>query len=199
MGTRDPRVDAYIARSADFARPVLTHLRHVVHAACPDVVETMKWNFPHFTHHGLLCAMAGFKRHCTFGFWRGSLLLKRDPKAQEAMGHFGRIARVSDLPSRRVLTGYVKAAMRLNEAGIKPAPRPKRRKPPLRVPADLKTVLARNAKARMTFQDLSPSHRREYVEWITEARTSETRARRLATTVEWLAQGKSRNWKYENR
>jgi uncharacterized protein YdeI (YjbR/CyaY-like superfamily) len=199
MGTRDPRVDAYIARSADFARPILAHVREIVHAACPEIVETMKWSFPHFTYRGLLCSMAAFKQHCTFGFWRGSLILNgTDPKAREAMGNFGRITRLSDLPSKRVLAGYVKAAMRLNEAGVRPSPRPRRPKQPLRIPADVKGALAGNAKAQATFDGFSPSQRREYVEWITEAKTPETRSRRLVTAVEWMAEGKSRNWKYLN-
>src|SRR6185436_1041147 len=99
MGTRDPRVDAYIAKSADFARPILTAIRDTVHAACPDTVEEMKWSFPHFTYKGMLCGMAAFKQHCTFGFWKGSLVLGGSAKDPDAMGQFGRIAKVSDLPA----------------------------------------------------------------------------------------------------
>jgi uncharacterized protein YdeI (YjbR/CyaY-like superfamily) len=201
MATRDPRVDAYIAKSADFARPILEHIRAVVHAACPDVEETMKWGFPHFQYKGLLCSMAAFKEHCAFGFWKGSLVLgKGDGEADNAMGHFGRITKVSDLPSKRVLTGYIKKAMELNEAGVKSPTRSKPKAPksaPV-APDDLAAALEKNPAARSTFEGFSPSHKREYIEWITEAKTPATRARRLETAVQWMAEGKPRNWKYMN-
>lgn len=197
MGTRDPRVDAYIARSAEFARPILTHLREVVHAACPEVEETLKWSMPSFTYKGLLCGMAAFKAHCTFGFWKGALIMDRNgARADDAMGQFGRITGVSSLPPRKVLAGYVKEAMRLNDEGIQPVrPRPGSRKP-LPVPPDLRAALAKHRKARETFAGMSPSHRREYIEWITEAKGEDTRRKRLDTAIEWLAEGKPRNWKY---
>jgi hypothetical protein len=119
MGIRDPRVDAYIAKSAEFARPILMHLREVVHAACPDVEEAMKWSHPHFMYHGMLCGMAAFKQHCTFGFWKFDLIVAGDKAAEAAMGQFGRITKVADLPSKKVLTGYIKQAMKLNEEGAK--------------------------------------------------------------------------------
>jgi uncharacterized protein YdeI (YjbR/CyaY-like superfamily) len=200
MGTRDPRVDAYIARSAEFARPVLTHLREVVHAACPAVEETLKWSMPSFTYKGLLCGMAAFKAHCTFGFWKGALIVDRDGRrVDDAMGQFGRIAAVSDLPPTRVLARYVKKAMRLNDEGVQPArARPGSRKP-LPVPGDLKAALARHRKARAAFLGFSPSQRREYIEWITEAKGEDTRRRRLGTAIEWMAEGKPRNWKYQKQ
>src|SRR6185369_4149318 len=129
MGKRDPRVDAYIEKSADFAKPILAHLRDVVHAACPQVEETMKWSFPHFMHHGMLCGMAAFKQHCTFGFWKGELIVSGNPSAEAAMGQFGRLTKLSDLPSKKVLTGYVKQAMKLNEEGVKAPRQEKRAKP----------------------------------------------------------------------
>jgi uncharacterized protein YdeI (YjbR/CyaY-like superfamily) len=199
MGTRDPRVDAYIAKAADFAKPILTELRETVHAACPDVEETMKWSFPHFMHQGMLCSMAAFKQHAVFGFWKGSLIVKDDgTRAESGMGQFGRLTKLADLPPKRAMTGYIKKAMELNEEGIS-VPRPARRRSskPIRVPPDLASVLKRNSKARTTFDTLSASHKREYVDWITEAKAKETRVRRLQTAVEWMAQGKSRNWKYE--
>ena len=198
MGTRDPRVDAYIAKSAEFARPVLSHIREMVHSACPEVEETMKWSSPHFMYHGMLGGMAAFKAHCAFGFWKGSMILdSTGEKASEAMGQFGRIASVHDLPSNTVFTGYVKQAMKLNEGGVKIPKRQNPPKPELPVPAELVAAFKRNAKARAGFEGLSPSHRREYLEWITEAKGEDTRNRRIATAVEWMAQGKSRNWKYE--
>jgi uncharacterized protein YdeI (YjbR/CyaY-like superfamily) len=199
MGTRDPKVDAYIDKAADFAKPILTHFRETVHAACPDVVEEMKWSFPHFTYKGMLCSMAAFKEHAAFGFWKASLVLGGDAKSGDAMGHLGRITTVGDLPPKKQLIAYVKKAAALNEDGIKEARAPRAPARPLRVPADLAAALKKNKKAQTTFDNFRPSHRREYVEWITGAKTDETRARRVKTAVEQMAEGKSQNWKYESR
>ena len=200
MGTRDPRVDAYIARSAEFARPILTHLRDIVHSACPEVEETLKWNAPHFLYHGMLAGMSAFKAHCAFGFWRGSLVTGGDGGIEtQAMGQFGRITSLRDLPPKREIAGYVKKAMQLNEAGVKARPRKHPPRPELPVPAELTAALRKHPKARATFEAFSPSHQREYVEWIAEARTDETRKRRLASALEWMTEGKSRNWKYLSR
>jgi uncharacterized protein YdeI (YjbR/CyaY-like superfamily) len=197
MPSRDPRIDAYVSQAAPFARPILRHLRTVVHAACPGVEETMKWSMPAFMHHGILCMMAAFKEHATFGFWKGSQILARDgTRVKAGMGDFGRLTTVADLPARRVLEGYVRQAMRLNEEGPKPRPKPKPRAA-VKTPADLAAALRQNAKARATWTAFSPSHRREYTEWITEAKRPETRQKRVATTVEWVGEGKARNWKYE--
>ncbi len=197
MGKTDPRVDQYIAKSADFARPILMHIRKIVHAACPDVEETMKWSFPHFDYKGgMMCSMAAFKAHCAFGFWKSSLVLDR-PDADDAMGHFGRITSVTDLPPDRELAGYVKRAAKLNDEGIKVARKPAAPKRPLRVPADFAAIMKKKPAARKTFDAFSPSQRREYVEWVTEAKADATRQKRMATAIEWLSQGKSRNWKYE--
>jgi uncharacterized protein YdeI (YjbR/CyaY-like superfamily) len=200
LATRDPRIDAYIAKSADFARPILTHLRELVHDACPGVEETMKWSHPSFMYHGMMCGMASFKAHCTFGFWKGELIVGGDAATEAAMGQFGRITRVSDLPSKKLLTGYIKKAMKLNEEGAK-APWLEKRakpKPPAKVPDDLSAALAKNRKARSVFDAFPPGQRREYIDWITEAKREETRQKRLAQAIEWLAEGKRRNWKYEN-
>lgn len=197
MGTRDPRVDAYIAKSADFAKPILTHLRDIVHDACPEVEETMKWSMPFFMYQGLLCNMASFKEHCSFGFWKGALVV--DESADGAMGQFGRITAVSELPSKKVLTGYIRKAMQLNETGVTSPARAKAKpaaKKAAAVPDDLARALKKNAKARATFERFSPSQRREYIDWIVEAKREETRQRRLETAIEWLAEGKQRNWKY---
>ena len=197
MGTRDPRIDAYIAKSADFAQPILEHLRRVVHEACPQVEETMKWSMPHFMYEGMLCGMASFKAHCTFGFWKGSLLVgDNDGAAERAMGQFGRITSVSDLPPKKTLVALIRRAMKLNEDGVA-ARVPKRApRPAAEVPDYLAAALAKNRRARTTFEGFSPSQRREYVEWVAGAKREETRARRLATTLEWLAEGKPMNWKY---
>ena len=200
MGQRDPRIDAYIAKSAEFARPVLTHLREAVHAACPDCEETLKWSAPSFTYRGkILCGMAAFKQHAAFGLWQGSMIVGSDGrKLDDAMGQFGRITRIADLPGKRELTGYIKQAMKLIDEGAKRPVAPKSQaKPPVEAPEDLLAALRTNAKARATFEGFPPSCKREYIEWITEAKRAETRAKRLAQTVEWLAEGKRRNWKYE--
>src|SRR5205807_2408512 len=163
----------------------------VVHTACPDVEETMKWSFPHFMYKGMLCSMAAFKEHCAFGFWKAALVVgKGDGEVEKAMGQFGRITRPSDLPSKKILSGYIK------EAGVKA---PSRSRPKtsveLVVPDDLAGALRANKEAQATFEKFSPSHKREYVEWITEAKTQPTRTRRLETAVAWMAEGKPRNWK----
>lgn len=200
MGKRDPRVDEYIAKSADFAKGILVELRETVHAACPEVAEDMKWRFPHFMYKGMLCSMAAFTQHAAFGFWKGALVIDDKEKRKEAMGHLGRLTSLDDLPPKRVLAGYVKKAAALNEQGVSAprAPRSAGRKT-IRVPADLATALAKNARAKKAFAEFRPSHRREYVEWITGAKTDETRARRLKTAIDWIAEGKSQNWKYEKK
>ncbi len=199
MGKRDPRVDAYIAKSAGFAQPILTEIREAVHASCPDVEEAMKWSFPHFIYKGMLCSMAAFTQHAALGFWKGSLVLGREKNA-DAMGQFGRITKRSDLPSGKILAGYIRKAAALNDQGVK-VPRTPRRVAPtvLKVPADLAAALKKSQKAHAGFAGLSPSHRREYVDWIIEAKSDQTRARRLAQAVAWMAEGKSRNWKYERQ
>jgi uncharacterized protein YdeI (YjbR/CyaY-like superfamily) len=200
MAKTDPRIDAYIAKSADFAKPILAHLRNIVHETCPDVEESMKWSFPHFMYKGMLCSMASFKEHCAFGFWKGSLIVGGDgAEGEPAMGRFGCISKLSDLPSKKVLSGYIKRAMKLNEDGVKAPARSKPKTPKEEVvPDDLKKALAANSPAQACFENFSPSNKREYIEWITEAKTEATRSRRLETAIEWMAEGKPRNWKYMN-
>jgi len=198
--TRDPRVDAYIAKAAPFSRPILKHLRALVHATCPDAVETIKWGMPAFHLDGPLCGMAAFKGHCTFAFWKYSLIPGLATLTEEeAMGQFGRITSLKDLPARRTLVGYLKHAAKLNADGVKVARVRKPAQPAPKAPADLVAALAKNKKARATFEAFPPGQRREYVEWLAEAKREETRAARLATAVAWMAEGKRRNWKYEKR
>jgi uncharacterized protein YdeI (YjbR/CyaY-like superfamily) len=195
MDHRDPRVDAYIEKSAEFARPILTRLREIVHGACPEAEETIKWGAPYFDYKGPLCGMVAFKRHCAFVFWKDTLIVENP--SEEAMGQLGRIESLSDLPPKKTLSAWVKKAARLNEEGVT-APRSVRRpKPPVRVPADLEKALKKNTRARTAFEAFSPSHRREYVEWIEEAKREETRTKRLAKAIEWMAEGKPRHWKYQ--
>lgn len=198
MPTKDPRVDAYIDRSADFAKPILKHIRNIVHKACPDVTETMKWSFPHFDYKGMLCSMAAFKQHCAFGFWKESLLEKSAfPAERTAMGSFGRLESKADLPADNVLISLIKQAVALNDQGVKVAKKKPTGNNELVVPDYLTSALKKNKAAQKTFEGFPYSSRKEYVEWLAEAKTDATREKRLATTIEWLAEGKRRNWKYE--
>ena len=201
MGTRDKRIDAYIENAAPFAQPIMNELRDIIHATCPDVEETIKWGVPHFDYQGIMCSMAAFKAHCAFGFWNGSLIRDADGHglSGDAMGSFGRITKRRDLPSKKVLVGYIRQAMALNEAGVKSPTRSKPKtteRPELIVPDDLAAALKKNAAARKTFENFSYSHRKEYIEWVTEAKRAETRASRIERAVEQMAEGKSQNWKY---
>ena len=193
----DPRVDAYIASRPDFARPILNHLRARVHAACPDVVETIKWGMPFFTYRDRpLANMAGFKAHASFGLWdRAALGLSRDG---DGMGQFGRIASLADLPSDAEIDAKIKAAVALTDSGDRPKRAAKPPKPEAAVPPELATALAYDAQASATFTAFPSGARREYCEWIAEAKRPETKAKRVAEAVQWLREGKRRNWKYEN-
>jgi uncharacterized protein YdeI (YjbR/CyaY-like superfamily) len=199
MGKKDPRVDAYIAKSPDFAQPILKHIRKLVHKADPGIEETLKWGMPNFVHDGIVCNMAAFKNHCAFGFWKGRLILDGKGYQVDAMGSFGRITRLTDLPSDTKLLGYIKKAVQLNREGVKVPGQVRRKAAPLRVPAAIGKALKANFKAATTFKALSTSQRNEYVEWITGAKQAATRDRRLATAVEWLSAGKNLNWRYEQR
>lgn len=199
---KDERIDVYIEKSAEFAKPILNYLRAVIHKAIPDVQETMKWSFPHFMYKkSILCSMASFKQHCSFGFWLGSLMedthgvLKS--REEGGMGHFGKITGMTDLPSEEVIISYIYQAVQLIESGAKLEKKPAATSKEIEVPEILKDALTKNDKAAASFEKFSPSHRKEYIMWITEAKTEATREKRLATTIEWLSEGKSRNWKYE--
>jgi hypothetical protein len=196
MPTKDPRVDAYIEKAQPFAKPILRHVRKLVHQAVPQVQENIKWSFPHFEYKGMLCSMAAFKAHCAVGFWNASILDGVE-RQRSAMGQFGRIESLDDLPSDRTFIALVKKAAALNEAGIKPKRDARAPKPPLDPPDYLVAALKRNKKAHAAFDAFPPSHRREYIEWLTEAKTDATRQRRLETALEWIGEGKGRNWKYE--
>jgi len=199
MGERDPRIDAYIAKSADFAQPILEHLREVIHQGCPEIEEAIKWGMPAFLYRGrILCGIAAFKHHCALGFWGTRGLIGNEDKRDEAMGHFGRIASLKDLPSKKVLIGHVRQAMKLSDERATAPPTPRKSpKPAPSTPDDLAAALKKNKKASATFDAFSPSGKREYVEWITEAKREETRTRRLAQAIEWMAEGKQRNWQYQ--
>jgi uncharacterized protein YdeI (YjbR/CyaY-like superfamily) len=193
----DRRIDAYIAKSPEFARPILTRIREIVHEGCPECEETLKWRAPTFMYKGaILCGMVSFKQHCIFHFWKGTLVVPIADK-EGAGGQFGKLTQVSDLPPKKELLGYIKKAMALNEAGIKEAKRPVKPKPALATPKELTAALKKNKAALATFESFSPSAKREYVEWIVDAKTDATRAKRIEQAVEWIAEGKKRNWKYQ--
>ena len=197
--TRDPRIDAYIERAAPFARPILAHARALVHQACPQVEETIKWGMPTFVHAGgILCGMAAFKQHASFGFWKHALVVG-EGEPRDGMGSYGKMLSLDDFPAKKIVLAHIRKAMKLNEEGVKmPAARKAASKLPPEMPEDLVAALNKDKAAKATFDAFPPSCRREYIEWIVEAKREETRAKRLAQTVEWLAEGKRRNWKYEN-
>jgi uncharacterized protein YdeI (YjbR/CyaY-like superfamily) len=202
---KNKQVDAYIAKSAEFAKPILTHLRELVHQVCPEVEEKIKWGFPNFDYKGVMCNMAGFKQHCSFGFWKYSLI--NDPKgilstrnAGGSMGNLNRITSLNDLPPNKILLGFIKQAVELNEKEIK---RPVKTTPKgtktIATPAYLEKALKKNKKANDIFENFAYSHRKEYIQWFEEAKTEETRNRRIAQAIEWITEGKGRNWKYEKK
>lgn len=201
MGKKDPKFDAYIAKSADFARPILKHLRQLVHKGCPEVTEAMKWSFPNFEYKGLFCNMAAFKHHCTFGFWQSTLM--KDPHGvmtktgEKAMGHFGRITSLKDLPSDKILLEYIREAVKLKDTGARVIRKtPVRSTKPIKVPSYIISAIKKNNKALKTFKSFPNSHKKEYVEWIEEAKTDATKEKRIGNMMEWLKEGKPRSWKY---
>jgi uncharacterized protein YdeI (YjbR/CyaY-like superfamily) len=194
---RDPRIDAYIDKAGDFAQPILTHFRELVHATIDGAGEAVKWGMPHFTHNGKnLAGMAAFKAHCAVivhGAGRQG--------EEDGMGSYGKIASIGEMPDDAELAArLVEARERIDAAGSA-VKRPARREPKtdLPVPRDFAAALRDNPTARATFDRFTPSQRREYIEWVSEAKQDATRAKRLATSIEWLAEGKRRNWKYETR
>ena len=195
----DPRIDAYIERAAPFAQPILTHVRELVHEACPQVEETIKWGMPTFVHAGgILCGMAAFKQYASFGFWKHALVVG-EGEPRDGMGSYGKLASLQDLPPNKTLLAHIRKAMKLNQDGVKaPTTRKSAPKPPPQAPGDLVAALEKNEAAQATFDAFPPGCKREYIEWIVEAKREETRAKRLAQAVEWMAEGKRRNWKYEN-
>ncbi len=205
MAKKDKRVDAYIAQAAPFAQPILRHFRKLMHEASTDVDETIKWGFPHFDCQGMCCSMAAFKEHCAVGFWKASLM--KDPhklftvarSEANSMGHLGKLKSLSDLPDDKILLAYMKEAVKLNVTGVNRPPRPKAadvEKKALAVPPWFVKALKQNKEASFWFEKFSPGKRNEYISWLTEAKTEETRSRRLDQAIEWIAEGKIRNWKY---
>ena len=205
MAKKEKLIDAYIAKSADFEKPILLHIRQLVHKTCPDVEEKMKWSFPHFDYKGeMMCSMAAFKQHAFFGFWKAALMkdpvLVENARSETAMGHLGKLTSLKDLPSDKKMMAWIKEAMQLNDKGIKlPSKSKSAVKKELVVPDYFIKALSKNKKAKQVFENFAYSHKKEYLEWITEAKTEETRNKRMATALEWMAEGKSRLWKYEKK
>jgi uncharacterized protein YdeI (YjbR/CyaY-like superfamily) len=192
-------IDAYIAKSAGFAQPILAHLRALVHKACPQAEEAIKWGMPFFDYKGPLCNMAAFKAHCSFGFWKAALMqdkvLMENAKSETAMGHLGRIQSLGDLPPDKTMIRWIKEAAQLNETGAKLPPKAKHTEA-VAAPPDLLQALKKNKAALATYTAFGNGNKREYVAWVTDAKTAETRQKRIATAVDWMAEGKIRNWKY---
>ena len=196
MGKRDKRVDAYIAKAPDFAKPILSYIREVAHEGCPECEEDLKWQNPAFTYKGLLAGMASFKEHCVFGFWKGELVTgEKTPDGEQSMAMYRKVYSLDDLPPKKQLVAWFKKAKELNDTGTK-APRVVKPKKPLEEPDYFLAAIKKNKKALATYEKFSPSHKREYIEWITDAKGDDTRARRIKQAVEWMAEGKARNWKY---
>jgi uncharacterized protein YdeI (YjbR/CyaY-like superfamily) len=202
MGQFDPRIDAFIDKSADFAKPILMHIREVVHKASPLVNETIKWGMPFFDYKGPICMMAAFKQHCAFGFWKASRLndpqgLLKGSDEEASAGSFGRINSLADLPPDEALLGFVLQMIGINERGVKEVKKPAVPKAELPMPADFGKLLEKNPSALEHFVNFSPSKKREYLEWFVEAKSDATREKRMQQALEWITEGKSRNWKYQ--
>jgi uncharacterized protein YdeI (YjbR/CyaY-like superfamily) len=203
MSTKLKAIDAYIAKSADFAMPILHHIRELVHKTCPDAEEKIKWGMPFFDYKGeMLCHMAAFKQHAVMSFWKAALMKDRilieNARSETSMGHLGRLTSLKDLPADKKLVAWIKEAMVLNDKGIKlPSKAKPAEKKELIVPDYFTKAIAKNKKAKQIFDAFAYSHKKEYVQWVTEAKTEETRNKRIASAIEMMAEGKSRNWKYK--
>lgn len=202
MAAKDKRIDAYIAKAQPFAQPILKKMRELVHKACPEVTETIKWGMPSFEYNGPMFGMASFKQHCVGGFWKSKLLndpqnLLGERKAQggEAMWNLGRMISLKDLPPDKAIIDFVKQHMKLNEAGIK-VPKKIAAVRELVMPKELIAALNKNKKAKAVFEKFPPSGKREYAEWIGDAKTEATRDKRLGEAIQWMEEGKPRMWKY---
>lgn len=202
MGQYNERVDAYIAKSTDFAKPILIHIRELVHRAAPELTEIIKWGFPFFDYKGPVCQMAAFKRHCAFGFWKEKML--NDPKGylkvdgeESSAGSFGVITSIDDLPPDDVLIDFIHQAIAINEKGIKVEKKPAAPKAEIAPPAEFEKGLRESPAAMDHFEKFSPSKKREYLEWFAEAKSDATLQKRIDQALEWIAEGKSRNWKYQ--
>jgi uncharacterized protein YdeI (YjbR/CyaY-like superfamily) len=200
MGKKDNRIDDYISKAADFAKPILNHLRELIHTACPQVEETVKWSFPHFDYKGSFCSMAAFKEHCAFNFWKAAIMRDAEKLLSNhgnSMGHLGKIKSLADLPPDNTMINYIKEAVKLNDEGIKLPPKKKTDIAAVTVPDYFTKALIKNKTAYKIFEAFSPSHKKEYVQWITDAKSEETRNKRIDKAINQIAESKKLNWKYE--
>lgn len=200
MEQYDARVDAYIAKSAEFAKPILEYIRELAHEASPLIVETIKWGCPFFDHKGPVLSIAAFKQHCGINFWKASLL--NDPQkvlrlADGTAGQFGQISSINDLPPKEIMLDFIRQAVALNDTGVQKVKKVPAERAELVIPDYFTEFLAAYPKALQVFYDFSYSGKKEYVEWITDAKTDATRQKRMETAAEWLSEGKSRHWKYK--
>jgi uncharacterized protein YdeI (YjbR/CyaY-like superfamily) len=195
--SRDPRVDAYIAKAQPFAQAILSHVRGRVHAAVPDAEETLKWSAPAYTLDGkILLITAAFKAHAALNFWRGQEI--RSGATDEGMGQFGKLRSVEDLPPDDELDALIRTAAELAKSA--PAPRKTKHapKPAPEMHPEFAAALDRAPKAKSALDSFPPSARRDYLEWVADAKQDATRQKRIASAIEWLGEGKRRNWKYES-
>lgn len=197
MKNTDPRVDEYIKNALPFARPILRHIRGLMHRGCPELTETIKWGMPHFEYHGVIASMAAFKEHAVFGFWKQDLIpgMKQYIKEKEAMGSWGRITSLKGIPPDKDVIAFVRVAAKLNEKGIK-SPRKSPKPVVVNMPPDFLKAIRANKKANEVYENFSPSNKRDYADWINDAKTDETRQSRMKTAIVWMRDGKPRMWKY---
>lgn len=193
---KNPKVDEYIANAAAFAQPILNKVRALIHQAHPDIEENIKWGMPSFDYKGIVCHIAAFKQHCSFGFFKHKLIKGLD--GDGGMNSFGKLQSLDDLPEDELIITYIKEAVLLNEQGVKLPKTPTKKKKELIIPDELTKALLKNPKAATVFDNFSYTHKKEYAEWIAEAKRETTKEKRIAQTIEWLIEGKHRNWKYEN-
>lgn len=203
MEKYNPLVDEYIEKSPDFSKPILNYIREIVHEFCTDAEEAIKWKFPTFMYKGkILCSMVSFKAYCSMGFWlHGEMQTIKNLETdveKTNMFSLGKITKLEDLPSKPQLKKIILEAMELTDMGVKlkkAAPT----KTETAVPDEFQNVLDQNKKVLEIFQKASPSFRKEYINWITEAKTETTRNKRMEQAIEWISEGKGRNWKYEKK
>ncbi|MHA4810003.1 YdeI/OmpD-associated family protein [Flavitalea flava] len=201
---QDPKVDDYISKSADFAKPILQYLRQLIHDTCPEVEEIMKWGIPHFDYNGdMMCILSAYKHHCSFSLFKAELMddpkIKQSVESGKKMGFMDKIKTISDLPTKKVLTGYLKEAMALNEKGLKKPKPVKKESIEIEVPDFFLERLNKDPKAKKLFESKSPSFRKEYAKWLIDAKTDDTREKRVAQSLQWIAEGKGRFWQYEKK
>jgi len=202
LPSSEPEVDAYAEGVEAFAKPILAHLRGLIRATCPEVVETLKWGIPHFDYRGeMMCIFAAYRSHCAFSFWKSALM--SDPRLKASIDlpaskrFMGKLRSLADLPVDAELTAWIREAMLLNEQGAKVAPRKTSAAPKIVVaPPAFVERLAASPSVKAMFESKSASFQKEYNVWIAEAKTEATRDKRINEALAWIAEGKGRFWKY---